>query len=189
MTARRTLLRALVGGVAGLAFGPQAWGQAILYTYDALGRIKSATYPNGQVTTYAYDAAGNRTQVQSSGSTPPSGAPAALAASASTLQWNSVELSDDPAVSVTASGGVAPYTYAWQRTSGHSSTSAHSPTSNSTTWSIPLSVGYGTFSSTWVCVVTDAASNTAQTPTVSVTIQVSDPGCDPGSEQQCEAPP
>lgn len=183
------LLRAFVGGAAGLAFAPPALGQAILYTYDALGRITSATYPNGQVTTYAYDAAGNRTQVQSSGSTPPSGSPALLAASASTLQWNSVEFSEDPAVSVTASGGVAPYSYAWQRTSGHTSTGAHSPTSNATTWYVPLNQGYGTYSSTWICVVTDAASNSAQTASISVTIEVADPGCDPMSEQQCEAPP
>ena len=186
MTARRTLLRALAGGVAGLAFGPQAWGQAILYTYDALGRIKSATYPNGQVTTYTYDAAGNRTQVQSSGSTPPSGSPAALAASASALQWSSFEGSEDPAVTVTATGGVAPYSYAWQRTSGHPGTGAQSPTSNATTWYIPPSIGFGVYSSTWVCVVTDAASRTAQTSSISVTFQVADPGCDPGSEQQCE---
>ena len=33
----------------------------ITYTYDALGRVKTATYDNGTQITYAYDAAGNRT--------------------------------------------------------------------------------------------------------------------------------
>lgn len=30
------------------------------YTYDTLGRLTKATYSNGIVITYAYDAAGNR---------------------------------------------------------------------------------------------------------------------------------
>ena len=36
---------------------------ATTYTYDALGRLLSATYSNGKTITYTYDAAGNRTQV------------------------------------------------------------------------------------------------------------------------------
>lgn len=31
------------------------------YTYDALGRLRTVSYPTGARTTYAYDAAGNRT--------------------------------------------------------------------------------------------------------------------------------
>lgn len=192
MTARRMLLRAFVGGVAGVALRSQAWGQSILYTYDTLGRIKSATYPNGQVTTYTYDAAGNRTRVLSSGSTPPPPPPPppppALTASASAAYWNSVGGVGDPPVSVSVSGGVAPYSYSWQRTSGHTSTGANMPTSASTDWYVPLVLGPGTYSSTWVCVVTDAASSSAQTSSVSVTIEVapSDPGCDPNSPEMCE---
>ena len=34
-----------------------------LYNYDALGRLQSVQYQNGTTVTYAYDAAGNRTQV------------------------------------------------------------------------------------------------------------------------------
>lgn len=34
---------------------------SVNYTYDTLGRIKTATYSNGTVITYSYDAAGNRT--------------------------------------------------------------------------------------------------------------------------------
>ena len=47
---------------------------SVAYQYDALGRIKTATYDNGVVITYYYDAAGNRTsQVVTGASTPPSG--------------------------------------------------------------------------------------------------------------------
>ena len=37
----------------------------VTYTYDALGRLHTATYTNGVVITYNYDAAGNRTSVSS----------------------------------------------------------------------------------------------------------------------------
>ena len=35
-----------------------------IYTYDALGRLRTVTRPDGAATTYTLDAAGNRTQVQ-----------------------------------------------------------------------------------------------------------------------------
>lgn len=34
---------------------------SVSYTYDSLGRLSKATYANGVVITYVYDAAGNRT--------------------------------------------------------------------------------------------------------------------------------
>ncbi len=37
------------------------------YGYDPLGQLTSVTYPDGQVVNYAYDAAGNRTQVDDNG--------------------------------------------------------------------------------------------------------------------------
>jgi YD repeat-containing protein len=46
-----------------IAFAWQANAQAVTFVYDQLGRISTATYPNGAVITYGYDAAGNRTQV------------------------------------------------------------------------------------------------------------------------------
>ena len=55
---------------------------ATTYTYDALGRIVTATYDNGKQIVYSYDAAGNRTQVVTqTGSNQP---PVAVADSAST---------------------------------------------------------------------------------------------------------
>ena len=44
-----------------------AWAGSVTYTYDNLGRLKTATYSNGVVITYSYDAAGNRTSVVTSG--------------------------------------------------------------------------------------------------------------------------
>ena len=45
---------------ASLASGAVADG-GVTYTYDALGRVITATYANGTVVTFSYDAAGNRT--------------------------------------------------------------------------------------------------------------------------------
>lgn len=48
----------------------------VTYTYDARGRVVSATYANGLTTGYVYDAAGNRTQVATAA--PPVANPVAL---------------------------------------------------------------------------------------------------------------
>lgn len=42
---------------------PPGAQEAVQYGYDALGRVVTVTYGNGTVITYAYDPAGNRTQV------------------------------------------------------------------------------------------------------------------------------
>jgi YD repeat-containing protein len=42
--------------------GTPAVAAGIAYTYDALGRLKTATYPDGKIVSYIYDASGNRTQ-------------------------------------------------------------------------------------------------------------------------------
>ncbi|MBS0553451.1 MAG: RHS repeat protein [Proteobacteria bacterium] len=47
-----------VAAMLGLAL--PALAGAVSYTYDTLGRLKTATYSNGVVVTYTYDAAGNR---------------------------------------------------------------------------------------------------------------------------------
>jgi chitodextrinase len=53
------------------------------YTYDALGRLITATYNDtGAIVTYAYDAAGNRTQVSTSHDTMPPSVPTGLTGAA-----------------------------------------------------------------------------------------------------------
>ena len=60
------------GLIVGAVFTPAHAGSAV-YKYDSLGRLSTATYNNGAVITYVYDAAGNRTSYTVSG------APAAAA--------------------------------------------------------------------------------------------------------------
>jgi hypothetical protein len=112
-----------------------------------------------------------------------------MTVSTSAAAWSNNAGLDDPAITVTVSGGTAPYSYAWQKVSGHASTFAVEPTPGSATWYCPFMVSPGTYSSQWKCVVTDSASHTAQTSNVAVTMQVvpMDPGCEPG--QMCEIDP
>ena len=65
MTARTTLIVALLlGFILGLfcSGAGKAANGSVIYTYDALGRIASASYDTGVIIIYSYDAAGNRTQ-------------------------------------------------------------------------------------------------------------------------------
>ncbi|MEM6555042.1 MAG: RHS repeat domain-containing protein [Pseudomonadota bacterium] len=55
-----------------LTLAVTASAQAVTYTYDALGRLETVTYDNGETITYSYDANGNRTQVVVSGDPAPS---------------------------------------------------------------------------------------------------------------------
>jgi hypothetical protein len=60
---------ALMGFVCaiGIAFNASASfaaSGAITYTFDALGRISTATYNTGVILSYSYDLSGNQTQVQ-----------------------------------------------------------------------------------------------------------------------------
>lgn len=61
-----SLKRGLVGWLTAFAIvecGTLAWAQdTVTYTYDELGRIIRAKYPDGKRITYTYDATGNRTQ-------------------------------------------------------------------------------------------------------------------------------
>jgi hypothetical protein len=63
----------LLGGSAQLIFCASAQAaETINYTYDALGRVKSATHVGGDnagmIINYTYDPAGNRTEYKVSGS-------------------------------------------------------------------------------------------------------------------------
>jgi YD repeat-containing protein len=69
--ARAVMLFAL-GGVLLLCSAGSGYGQqpeTVTYTYDSLNRLTSATYSSGVSIVYTYDAAGNRTSLQVSGST------------------------------------------------------------------------------------------------------------------------
>lgn len=67
----------LIGAAAAIiGFNAAGHAAAQTYTYDALGRLTSATHANGHAVTYSYDLAGNRTQVVS-GTPSPTGPQAA----------------------------------------------------------------------------------------------------------------
>lgn len=53
--------RRLISGVLLTLFSGALHAGSVAYTYDSLGRLSKATYANGVVITYVYDAAGNRT--------------------------------------------------------------------------------------------------------------------------------
>jgi vibriolysin len=73
-------------------------------------------------------------------------------------------------ITVTASGGAPPYTYAWQRVSGDSNTNAGSPSSATTSFTRPITVG-GWWTSVWRCLVTDSTGQTAYSPNVNVSFE------------------
>lgn len=156
---------------AGLATtSRRARAQAVDYTYDALGRVTSATYADGDVITYAYDPAGNRTQVKQG---PPGPPPAPLSAAISVTTWNCVFYdgipNNPPTVVVTAGGGVAPYAYLWERVSGDAVPWAINPTSASTRFGRDEPPPGPPRASIWRCRVTDATATVAYSPTVRVT--------------------
>lgn len=55
------LPRRLTAGVFLTLLSGALQAGSVSYTYDSLGRLSKATYANGVVITYVYDAAGNRT--------------------------------------------------------------------------------------------------------------------------------
>jgi len=92
---RRMLLAQLLATASAFALSSRAFAQDVSYTYDELGRVTSVTNPDGSTIRYAYDAAGNRTQVVQAASTgQPTGAfypsLSSIKAGASvTLYWTS----------------------------------------------------------------------------------------------------
>lgn len=67
---RKSWKRRRIGMMTGIAIvvalaataGPSASAETVWYLYDQLGRISTATYPDGKQIVYVYDATGNRTQ-------------------------------------------------------------------------------------------------------------------------------
>ena len=77
---------AVLAGIicAGALVASQALAGNTTYSYDALGRVIKVTYPDSKQICYAYDAAGNRTQVkrQSTGTCTVTGSTLTAASSA-----------------------------------------------------------------------------------------------------------
>ncbi|OXM59501.1 hypothetical protein [Amycolatopsis vastitatis] len=77
----------------------------------------------------------------------------------------------DPPVVVTATGGVAPYSYLWQRLSS-TNISASNPGEPSTSFSTFIQPGKTTLrTAVFRCQVTDAAGSVAYAPDVTVTFE------------------
>lgn len=75
-----------------------------------------------------------------------------------------------PASSAAATGGTAPYTYAWTYVSGDTSIGATSPTSASTTFGRSSMADMTTYTASWKCTVTDSVAATA-TATIGVSFR------------------
>lgn len=98
---KRTSRRFLLTQLAGVSLLPlvaanrEAHAETVTYTYDELGRLKTASYGNGQTITYTYDPAGNRiTLVQTAPSPAPTSTLSALPGTitqgaSSSLSWTS----------------------------------------------------------------------------------------------------
>lgn len=95
---RKARVTAAVGSTAiflALLLETSAWSGTAgteTYTYDALGRMRTITFPDGTKSTYDYDAAGNRLSVATGTDSAAPSAPTSLVATASSsttvnLSW------------------------------------------------------------------------------------------------------
>jgi len=114
----QTTLRASVALLAVVAASVAPCRAAtVSYKYDTLGRLIEVDYPSGYSITYAYDAAGNRTLVTSTGASPPvanndsvltaDGAPATFDPKQNDTDANGFTLTIVPPLGVASNGGTA----------------------------------------------------------------------------------
>lgn len=115
---RSIALRKVAKAAVCLAFGIAVFSTSsatagnTTYQYDALGRVVKVTYPDAKQICYAYDAAGNRTQVkrQATGTCTATGSVLALqasqtmlqAAEASATQQDAIQAAQNEAASTTS---------------------------------------------------------------------------------------
>ena len=168
MSSRRRFLVGVAGLALGLTVTRPVRAQSVAYTYDALGRVVSVTYPNGVVTTYTYDAADNRTGKTTGGTPPPPPPPLTVAVSATS--WSGTESGGDPPIVATPSGGTPPYVYLWQRVSGSPDNQPTAPTAASTAWFYVSPPVPDVTLTTARCRVTDSLNVVAYSGNVQVTM-------------------
>lgn len=167
MTSRRQLFTGLIGAGAGLMLARTAAAQqATTYTYDVHGRLVGVSRTGGGPTSYAYDAANNRTS-RGGSAPPPPPPPPPLSANLSPTTWYGSPSYPDPPVYVTASGGVAPYSYQWRRVSGSNRVYVLANGASASFGGNPEEF-YG-FTAQFVCKVTDALGTQVDTNSVSAT--------------------
>jgi hypothetical protein len=76
-----------------------------------------------------------------------------------------------PNATVTAVGGMGPYTYTWERVSGDATTVIQNPTPNTARWARVNMALNKNYSSGWRCLVTDSTGHTAYSPTITVRLK------------------
>ena len=191
---RRHLLRYVSSlGVAAALFLPSRASarDPVSYTYDSLGRLRSATYPGGMTVTYSYDGVGNRTTTVSAAGPPPPPPPpppsppppppppsppppvAAMVVTATPTFLDGTGSEGTPPTVVSVLYGSAPYSYLWQRISGSTNIVCADPTAVETSFVWTGSTSGPPRQSQWQCQVTDSLGATALSNGVRVTI---DPG-------------
>lgn len=81
-------------------------------------------------------------------------------------------------VTVTVTGGLPPYTYAWTEVGGPSGVAATAPTSSTTRFSAYLTTSPDEVTAQFKCTVTDSLANTADTGDVNITLNTLTDGYD-----------
>lgn len=108
---RRLLSQVCCTALVGFSQSREAQADAVTYTYDELGRVRTVTYGNGATITYAYDPAGNRTTLtQAVGSPTPAGSLSANPGSIMQGNSSSLSWSSSNATSAAIDSGVGPVT-------------------------------------------------------------------------------
>lgn len=137
MDVNRLICRRVLSILCAVLIGPVvAVAGTTIYDYDALGRLKNITAPDGSQVVYNHDQAGNRQTIAISGGTaPPITAPTGLSGYSPThgvvsLTWGA------------ATGGSPPYTYYIETCQGATCTNFALRTTSTTTGATVTGLAY-----------------------------------------------